>query len=604
MIESLEDSLTAKDEAVPVVTYSDFIEEVFISPIRTAVVVDDEFPTLDEFLSGAETANSKKHFDRARDIIKFCRTRQPYPWIVDIHDGKNISVSDEQKSATHFDHTDLLVLDYHLKGEQHGGELAINILKRLAKNEHFNLVIIYTNNDVSLTLREVGLSLCHVDRIDEFFSRLDLEKVEKVYDEWADSEDPIITRLYDSIDPLAFIRAVHMDDVSFSQTKTLEEFAGFYEILETKEIKFRREDMLKLFLKLKSPEFKEYMGGADYGEVAVSESGSVGGFSDVNWLQVDSLFLTVVKKSEVAPEYFTQRLKAAIAAWDPSPHKLIVSKIRSEISRRGVMVEKEVLRNPYLQAAWLHGLFDANTQVRQTNFTKSFSKHWDSLGGRVEPEVLNFAQKMGSHLVAEGVNATRFQNPAYSASPLMALYVNHNECSKRIEGHHLLTGHVLLIDEELWVCLTPACDLEPGRGVSDDPEKKSLGDWKPFKAARIQVLVDETQALVNAARGHHLFLSIDGGCPKAYTFAIGSDPTKMPTLKWQQFYAAKQGVFDAGVRSFRVVSNFAEKGVIKTSESVAEVVAQLRYEYALHLLQHLGGHLSRVGLDFISYKHK
>ncbi|WP_205930622.1 hypothetical protein, partial [Pseudomonas viridiflava] len=36
------------------------------------------------------------------------------------------------------------------------------------------------------------------------------------------------------------------------------------------------------------------------------------------------------------------------------------------------------------------------------------------------------------------------------------------------------------------------------------------------------------------------------------------------------------------------------------NEQKCEVVAQLRYEYALNLLQKLGGHLSRVGLDFVN----
>jgi len=33
----------------------------------------------------------------------------------------------------------------------------------------------------------------------------------------------------------------------------------------------------------------------------------------------------------------------------------------------------------------------------------------------------------------------------------------------------------------------------------------------------------------------------------------------------------------------------------------AEIVSQLRYEYALNLLQRLGGSLMRIGLDFVPY---
>ncbi|WP_447763156.1 response regulator receiver domain [Pseudomonas reinekei] len=600
MIESMEDAAAMILPNNQGKQYIDLIEEVFISPIRTAVVVDDEFPTLDEFLSNSKDAANKKHADRAQDIIKFCRTRKPFPWIVDIHDGKNITLSDEKESATHFDHTDLLVLDYHLRGEQHGGDLAVSLLKRLAKNDHFNLVIIYTNNEVSATLREIGLSLCYQDRVAAFMTEFNDKRVEGIYQQWVDEGDVIVQQLMDSLDALAFIKATHFDEISFSETSKIEELSGFYSLLATKTIDYNQQNMLRLFLSLRHSEFKDSMSPVDYGSVLLNENAEADGINDVNWLRVDSLFLTIIKKSEVSPEHFTHRLRAALTSWDPSPHRLIVTKMRSEISKRGVMVEKEILQNPYLQAAWLEGLFDIDAQARRTNVAKSVTKHWDSLGGRVEPEVLSFAEKVCTYLFEENVKAPRFHNSAYSKSPLMALYVNHNVCSKRVEGHHLFTGHVLRIDGELWVCLTPACDLEPGRNIGKGSNRE-IGDWKPFKAAHIELLPDHRSALSNAARGHHLFLSIDDAAPQAFSFSASGDQSALPTLRWQQFYAGNQGVFEATSTRFQVASSVAKNSQLHFAESTAEVVAQLRYEYALHLLQRLGSHLSRVGLDFISH---
>lgn len=600
MIEPMED-IIAK-ECIPYTgkQYIELIEEVFISPIRTAVVVDDEFPTLDEFLSNYKAASNKRYAGRAKDIIDFCRARKPSPWIVDIHDGKNISLNDEKESATHFDHTDLLVLDYHLNGEQHGGDLAVSLLKRLAKNDHFNLVIIYTNNDVPNTLREIGLSLCYKPRVDHFISDFNDTRVEEIYQQWVDDGDAIVQQLMDSLDSLAFIKATHLDQISFIKTLTLDEFSSFYSLLQTKRSDYNKQNMLRLFIRLKRDEFIESMSTVNYGEVLLNENSEADDLKDINWLRVDSLFLTIIKKSEVAPEHFTHRLRAALASWDPSPHRLIVTKMRSEISKRGVMVEKEVLQNPYLQAAWLQGLFDLDPQARRTNVAKSVAKHWDSLGGRVEPEVIKFAEEVCELLSADNVQPIRFHSAAYSKSPLMALYVNHNVCSKGVEGHHLFTGHVLRIDGELWVCLTPACDLEPGRNLGKG-NSKDLGNWKPFKAALIEPLLDNKSALLNAARGHHLFLSIDGADPQAFSFSATADQSALPTLKWQQFYAGNQGIFEAGAPKFLVTSNKAEEGKLNLVETTAEVVAQLRYEYALHLLQRLGSHLARVGLDFISH---
>jgi hypothetical protein len=596
MNESLEDISSGRIE-LPTRSYVDFLEEVFIKPIRTAVVVDDEFPTLDQFLSDPVAASEKPYASRAKDIIEFCRARKPYPWIVDIHDGQNIPLEKEGESATHFDHTDLLVLDYHLKGEQHGGDLAVGLLKRLASNDHFNLVIIYTNNDVSSTLREIGLSLCNKVRVKQFCSVEVSARAEGVYQDWIDQGDDIVVQLIDSLDSLAFIKAVYMDEIGFKGCLQLEEFYAFKAILESREVNYNRLDMLRLILRLEFEKYADSMSGFDYGNVQLNESPGVDSQVGVNWLRVDSLFLTIIKKSDVSPEHFSSRLVAAIAAWDPSPHRLIVTKMRSEISKRGVMVEKEVLQNPYLQAAWLGELFDVSTVQLRTNIRRNVVKHWDSLGGSVEPAVTAFAEELGGYLASNKIPFTRFHDVAYSKSELTALYVNHHVCSKAVEGHHLFTGHIFKVEDELWVCLTPACDLEPDRKVGKGVNKL-LGNWKPFKAARIEPLDDLGAALANAHRGHHLFLSMDGTQPRAFCFA----PEAEPTLKWQQFYAASQGVFDEGTNSFRLMIGRDAKGVLEFKEQKAEVVAQLRYEYALHLLHRLGSHLSRVGLDFVSYK--
>lgn len=596
MIESMEDT-TVSLAKFSEKTYMDFIDEVFISPIRTAVVVDDEFPTLDEFLLNPVAAAEKRHAKRARDIITFCRARRPYPWIVDIHDGQNISLINESKSVTHFDHTDLLVLDYHLTGDHQGGDLAVNILKRLALNDHFNLVIIYTDNDVSNTLREVGLSLCSKERAEFFCGVTVSTRAEQFFQDWVDSEDEIVQQLMGSIDSLAFVKAMYMNDLDLSSCFKLEQFSAFKALLDSRGAKCSPVDILRIVLRYKLNEFGAAMSIDNYGHIDLDEKPDSADAAAVNWLRADSLFLTVIKKSEVSPEHFSTKLVAAIASWDPSPHRLIITKMRAEISKRGVMVEKEVLQNPYLQAAWLKELFNVESAELRTNVRRNVAKHWDSLGARVEPSVVEFAEQLGDFLSANGITHERFQNKAYFTSNLMALHVNHHVCSKSVEGHHLFTGHVFKVFDEYWVCLTPACDMEPGRNVGKGVNK-DLGAWKPFKAAKIEPLKDFTSALANANRGHHLFLNVDNSQPVAFSFS----PDSEPTLKWQQYYAANQGFFESGTNKFKLVLGKDVEGELKFEECVAEVVAQLRYEYALHLLHRLGSHLSRVGLEFISHK--
>jgi CheY-like chemotaxis protein len=151
--------------------YGRLIEEVFIDPIRTVVVVDDEFPTLDALLD-KELGNPDRSWKpenakRAQEIIRFCRDDKRR-WLVEIHDGKPpTSIAAESEAASHLHQSDLMILDFHLdeKRPNDGGD-AIRILRRLADNDHFNLVVVYTKGtgetggDIPRIVREIALGVC------------------------------------------------------------------------------------------------------------------------------------------------------------------------------------------------------------------------------------------------------------------------------------------------------------------------------------------------------------------------------------------------------------------------------------------------------------
>lgn len=594
--------------AMPALHYRDFIQEAFITPIRTAVVVDDEFPTLDEFLNDAAAAANKPHAEKAKNIIKFCRDRSPYPWIVDVHDGKNIPIAEEVSGATHFDHTDLLILDYHLNGEHQGGEKAISLLRKLAGNEHFNLAIVYTNNDIGETLREISLSLSSKHRFEEFLGGTGDQYIENKLAAWEEANPSILDDFVRTIDPLAFIKITSSKNITREEVQTSSDLQGFNGLLASLPNSgcISPERLLKYIFRIIYRKNSEGMSCDDFGIIEVDEVPSPSDGHVTNWVRVDSLFVTVIPKSSVEPAQFTDCLVSAIEAWDPSPNRLIVSKMRGEISNRGVVVEKEVLQDPHLQAAWLKEIFNQEMPELRTNVRRNVLRHWESLGSKIEPNILSFAEKIGTFLSRGGVQISRFDRSNALSNPgKVTLHMNSYVCSKAIEGHHLSAGHVLRIgdegSQEFWVCLTPACDLEPGRNEGTGPNRH-LGSWKPFKAAQLIPMSNFQDALNNATRGNHLFLSIDNKDPQAFTFLpdTGAEQSVTPTLRWQQFYAQNQGVFiDAGC-TLKVACSHDHEGSLRFEEKKAEVVAHIRYEYALHLLHRLGSHLSRVGLDFIA----
>ena len=172
--------------------YSALVKQVYIDPIRTVVIVDDDFPTIDALLNSAENSSLSTtqsdvgaavatpglpqainmRFDgklievqRVQKLIQHCRKHNP-PWLVDVHNGNPDSGVDDIKIAPWLHQSDLMILDYHLEGDSSDGERALNILKTLAANDQFNLVVVYTkgiSGDIYKVYEQIAMALAYRD---------------------------------------------------------------------------------------------------------------------------------------------------------------------------------------------------------------------------------------------------------------------------------------------------------------------------------------------------------------------------------------------------------------------------------------------------------
>lgn len=605
--------------------YTAFIEEAFIAPIRTAVVLDDEYPTLDEFLiekntsgeaewaeEGKLDAAKRNNRGRVRKILDFCRSRSPIPWLVDVHNGIAPSLASDASAVQLLDHSDLLILDYHLEPEGTGNRKSIDILRRLASTGHLNLVVVYTKdregagNGVNRAVTEIAMSLACPDK-DLALHEKQIENIETRLEEWQNeiNSRTLYRDLLGCLDETAFLRILGEDDRSWSALRRLPEVNSLERYLDNipQDVSLKPDQVLDYLLHKKQDEYKTQMSEAQYGRVSIGKKSD-----DINWIRTDSLFVTVVSKEHDASEIPTRLLKA-LEAWDPPPHRLIMSKMRSELGRNGAGAEAIILKNMHLQAGWLDELLESNDAIRCTNVRSNVRRHWETLGAMIEPDVVEFADRVAGYLSASGEGAkARFdQKGAYDDQAEIHMQLNSYACSKPVEGHSLATGHVLWVrrdkkaNPEYWLCLTPACDLVAGQG-DEKGWKKRLGSWLPFKAVRLYEEEDSKGPLMEAARGHHVFLNLNGKvCAFALRKAEGNDNgQEMPTMLWEQFFAGGQGAFDHSKREL-TVARIGDQSTLKYVEYEAVVVAQLRYEYALNLMNKLGTHLSRVGLDFKSY---
>lgn len=601
-------------------TYRDLIEEAFIQPIRSVIVVDDEFPTLDGLLE--ETPDTAppplKPIDRkrVREIIRFCH-QDVRRWMVEVHDG----LPESQNTTSHLTQADLMILDFHLDKERPSDPTkAIDILRRLDDNDYFNLVIVYTKGDeeaggdIARVVREIAIGLCAEDeRL--IYDGKGFEKAVGDLKEWEDDDENIKQKLLDAIDDWTFlrIRTSAPGDIDWTRVCDLPEMQELKRLVDgaPKSISSKLKSFAKWAAHERQRTLRTKMASKDCKAVSVGPDPRTG----MNWIRTDRLFVTVASKTHEAST-LPQMLLAALEDWDPEPHRLLMCKMRAVLDERGVLAEEEVLGNQCLQMGWLKEYLCEDANNRAWTIHNAITRHWEGLGDAIREEIMKFAGRLGQLLTAydPGDLISRWYlslDPAEVSS-----HINRYACSKLVRGRHLAIGQVLRISgsrkgDQYWLCLTPACDLEPNRLRSGWPDR--LGSHMPFIAVELY-RANRQEALSRAHGGNHLFLEIDeqvsvfSFTPSPKTGSSGEHDAK-PSPKWEQMFAADQGIFNGADGRELTILRAAEvagmderepgKRQLMLSKCSASVVAQLRYEYALNLLHRLGTTLSRVGLDFV-----
>jgi len=596
-------------------SYAGLIDEVFIKPIRTVMVVDDEFPTVDLLLKkevegGGEW--SPINVSRARKIIDSCRSDSRH-WVVDIHDGSDLinSVGVDRVSPN-FHHSDLLILDYHLDtARPNDGDGAISILRRLADNDHFNLVVVYTKGyngaggDISRVVHEIAVGLCSLDQ------RLNInaaaeQKAKDLIEEWSDDDDTAYSRLIEAVDEGMYLKIVaQVGKIDWTKVLSLNEAALFNSILHEGGNKYSSKAslILQYVVSRKQDSISPRLADRNYGRTVWGFSSATG----INWIRNDRLFVTVVSKSE-EPSQLPDKLLSALVEWNPEPHRLLMSKMRSELDERGVLAEDAVLNNAYLQAGWLQEYLHDDSYERQWKIQSTISRHWEGLGDSIQSTVSDFADRLATCLLKTDSTSKVVDRwyPALDDSLVKGHLNNYINSKGRVEGLYLTTGHVIKLsgkngDGAYWLCLSPACDLVPGQKNSG--WQKRLGKFTPFIAVEL-FRVKREEALSNAFSGNHIFLKVAGELiefsftPPSSNKGCAEDKSSNP--KWEQMFVSEQGRFDVALKEITLSRAEVSEEILSFKQHKAEVVAHLRYEYALNLLARLGANLSRVGLDFVA----
>lgn len=599
--------------------YKPHLKSAYIDPIRTVTVIDDEYPTIDDLILSSKEDFSQENIYRLKEIIDISRSEE-YNWLLDVYNGKEKKVQEGTVSNRLY-HSDLLILDYHLDGEDSGYcKKSIDIIKNLSENRHFNIVAVHTKGydgqkgSVNEVLIDIITSLQKRPAISILNEKIK-SKVDDVLDEWEIDEPGIRDELIGSISTidLLFLILKHETELCSGnfQNEILDVFYGIYEG-RPDNINIQKPLILKWIV---SKKLEKYV---DQFNDKTSKFFDWGINKNCNWIKTEDLFITVLGKKDTPISEIPNQLLEALSDSKPHPHKLILSKLRSEIESNGSYAASNILNKRFLQAAWLKELLlNKDDNAIKTAAWQAVTKLWEELAYEIKVGLDQFTINLVQDLKKIDSPLDYFIDKSTLADELEQIkHANCFSCSKKITSHHLVTGHVLEFKNNHWLCLTPMCDLVPGQKSGDNllpvtlvkmyDAKVALNNTRQYmqRELNLDILppIDDNEAIRQilnySTQNNLLFIQpeLDGKI-HILSFTVGLDGKANP--KAMDCYVENQGIFtEANTITLKYVEPMDNN--MKVTSVEAKIVAELRYEYALNLLGRLGVSKSRVGLDFIN----
>jgi CheY-like chemotaxis protein len=581
-------------------TYATFIDEAFIKPIRSVLIVDDDYPTFEDMLSEDEPADEKdwrknrENRERVKRVIASFRAKGRN-LLVDIHDGKNVGLAEQLDTASHLHQSDLLVLDFQLdKSRQRDGTIAVNIIRRLMTNSHFNLIVVHTSDVLDYVFDQIVLGMLTPDAT--VLTDAEIEKIEETIDACEDATPGFRKRLTDSMSAAQYIETRRAGIEACFRPMILGHapFGDFHAVCDEK----------KWPPKIRLLAFKWAVSNASKSLLHYAPDPNlpriVWSAGPVKWVQSGTAFIAF--SSKVLEEAPLIELCEALNDWRPDPSRLYLARLRYEIDERGTADQASVLGNRHALAAWYDQILRADPDHTGTRITQTIGRLAESLMGPVTSNVAKFAARLVAAERIEGdfdaLVRRHFGVDLTVPTERLKAIGQHNSVvsTKRREGWHLTTGHIFECDGKHWICASPACEMVPSQ--LSKFRRSTYKERVPFTAIRLQPLpLEQAVGIANSARV--LFVEIGG---KIHTFCYNHPDYETSAPQWAQLYAENLGRLDAETFAFDLIQVEAGEAGLHAKGRSATVVSQLRYEYALNLVQRLGVSMTRIGLDYQEHR--
>lgn len=596
--------------------YEAVVKDTFqLKPLRTVLMVDDEFPTFADLAKG-ETAATASRFIQKDRAARLYGAFQHSHMLCDIENVGNAVIPERLRKS------DLIVLDYHLGPGHNNSDRAIEILRGLSISKHFNTVVVYTAEP---NLDKVWMEI--VAGVSGGWTTLPASLTGEAKDHWErlSDADNLPEPTKDAV--MAYARRRDIRSLPEAvQTAARQELIGLdvpqtacNPILEA----LIHRDMSK-------------HAGHYAGEPQHRTVGDYGGPN--RWVQSGSVFIAIVQKGELTddegdPAGILAGLANALLAWQPNVIQIVVSEIQNILEAEALASEDDLLRDPNTQTALWYYLIENLGPIDPHNppdvkiaLMAVIDKIIDGVRQKMssDPDLLALASKAliaelkdagwshdtwpkGKAALDGAIKLARTKGAVTHSDTFFRL--NSFSSTEKFGRAHITTGTIFKhpTNGQYFVAASPACDLVARRPSVDQSWAHLIHPLTPAVAVLLQPVAIQG-ALNEASQGRHIFLE-HGSEKKAFKFVAGpgnQPPYEFLILKNEGRVRQHEGktLFDATrlkPKQIEIDGQLQDSLTERDwNDESFEIVAQLREVNATHILQITGQHLSRIGLDFIS----
>ena len=554
--------------------------------IRSAVLIDEQFPKLSDALAGFQNSDSENsiadkypEWERAKELYEAFHG-QKITCDVENDPGKLGELSEKIRKS------DLVVLDLHLQDSADATE-SIEVLKSLAANNRFNLVVVYTKDN---KLRKIAIELAGSIRGKQAFEDAGLENVySSVKDDIAEFDLPAEQMAIDHICGNPFSGA----SVGGLRGKLASEH------------KIPKDQHLPILAAL-AVHFLEDHYGAIPGKIQ-SVAHAINLDCKNPWMVFPNVFVVVAHKGTTSPNELLTVIKNAILDWNPGIVRTIIAQIQNTIADNGYAFAESLANDLETQVAWLWhasrggagepAAIEMLIQRMVLSLRATLSSDGD-LSEFVSSCIATLPDLADPLTQLAAIAKTIAVNDIGGADVLHAL--NCFESTEPFSTNYITTGTVLFskhpkFGNQWWVCVEPACDTIPNQASSQD-------NFLHCRLLEVRSCTSEKEDIARAAtRSRYIFVNF--GSRREFLDSLNETSAQPKPVTG---FVKKEGQVVGNLGDQRVSVFFPDKSLTEIGffEVEMHVVAQLREPYANRLLQETGSQLSRIGLNFVDLPKK